>query len=144
MSQVKQDFLQAQEKIQRHQRTILQVDDDSANMLLVVELLSRHSDLKVLTASNGHDALKIAFEHQPCVILMDINMHSLNGFEALAILRANPETMHIPVIALSSDAYPSQIKAGLEAGFYRYLTKPFIFAELMDAIETALLNRVEA
>jgi CheY-like chemotaxis protein len=143
MSHVKQDFLSSQEKIQQHQRTILQVDDDAANLLLVVELLSRHSDLKVLTASNGHDALNMAYQHQPCVILMDINMHSLNGFEALAILRANPETVHIPVIALSSDAYPSQIKAGLEAGFYRYLTKPFILAELMDAIEAALLYRVE-
>ncbi len=142
MSHAKQNILQAQQEIQQHPRAILQVDNNRGNINLVVEFLSRRSDFNVLTACNGNDALKIALQHQPSVILMDINTPRLNGFEALAILRANPETIHIPVIALSSDAYPNDIRAGLEAGFYRYLTKPFVLTELMDSIDAALLYRV--
>ena len=65
-------------------------------------------------------------------------MPDVNGLAAAAILRANPATAHIPVIALSSNAYPSEIKRCLKAGLFWYLTKPFQLNELMDAIDAAL------
>lgn len=76
--------------------------------------------------------------HKPDVILTDINLPDISGLAALKILRENPATADIPVIALSSNAYPRQIEEGLEAGFFRYLTKPFRIDELMDAIDVAL------
>ena len=77
----------------------------------------------------------------PDVILMDINLPGISGIEALKILRADPATAHIPVIALSANAVPRDIEKGLEAGFFRYLTKPIRVNEFMDALDVALASR---
>ena len=69
---------------------------------------------------------------------MDINLPGISGIEALAILRADPTTAHIPVVALSANAMPRDIEKGLEAGFFRYLTKPIKVNEFMDALDVAL------
>ena len=72
------------------------------------------------------------------MILMDINLPGISGFEALTILRENPTTAHIPVVVLSANAMPSDIKKGLEAGFFHYLTKPIKINEFMDTLDLAL------
>jgi CheY-like chemotaxis protein len=72
------------------------------------------------------------------VILMDINLPGINGFEALRILRLDPATAEIPVIAISANAMPRDIARGLEAGFFRYITKPIKINEFLAATETAL------
>jgi CheY-like chemotaxis protein len=69
---------------------------------------------------------------------MDINLPGISGNEALRILRADPLTAHIPVVALSANAMPRDIERGLKAGFFRYLTKPIDLNELMDTLKTAL------
>jgi CheY-like chemotaxis protein len=72
------------------------------------------------------------------VILMDINLPGISGIEALKILREDPATAHIPVLALSANALPVDIKKGLKAGFFRYLTKPIKINEFTDALNVAL------
>jgi CheY-like chemotaxis protein len=72
------------------------------------------------------------------VILMDINLPGLSGLEALKILREDPVTAHIPIVALSANAMPRDIRKGLEAGFFRYLTKPIKVDEFMDTLRVAL------
>jgi len=124
--------------LQPSRRTLLQIEDNKANALLVEELIARRSDLKLLTAGTGYQGIEMACLHQPDLILMDICMAGLSGLETLAILHENPATSHIPVIALSSDAFAHQIKKGLEAGFFRYLTKPFKIDEFMATIDVAL------
>ena len=79
----------------------------------------------------------MARSHKPDVILMDINLSDINGFDVLRILAKDPATVHIPVIAVSSDAFPSQITDGLAAGFFRYLTKPYRIAVFMATIDLA-------
>ena len=69
---------------------------------------------------------------------MDINLPDINGFEALKILRADPSTAHIPILALSANAVPYDIAKGLEAGFFDYLTKPIKVSRFMDALDAAL------
>ena len=69
---------------------------------------------------------------------MDINLPGISGIEALKILREDPATAHIPVIALSANAMPRDIEKGLEAGFFRYLTKPIKVNEFMEALDVAL------
>jgi CheY-like chemotaxis protein len=69
---------------------------------------------------------------------MDINLPGINGFEALEILNDDPKTMHIPVVALSANAMPRDIERGLQAGFFRYLTKPIKLNEFMDTVQLAL------
>jgi CheY-like chemotaxis protein len=69
---------------------------------------------------------------------MDINLPGISGVQALKILREDPVTAHIPIVALSANAMPRDIKNGLEAGFFRYLTKPIKLNEFMDALKVAL------
>ena len=92
----------------------------------------------MLSARDGNLGIALARVHLPDVILMDINLPGINGFEAMKILREDPVTAHIPVIAISANPMPRDIQKGLEAGFCRYLTKPIKVNEFMDALDTAL------
>jgi CheY-like chemotaxis protein len=69
---------------------------------------------------------------------MDINLPGINGIQVLRILLTDPTTAHIPVIALSANAMPHDIERGLQAGFFRYLTKPIKVNEFMDTLDMAL------
>ena len=69
---------------------------------------------------------------------MELNLPGISGTDALRILRGNPETAHIPVIAVTANAMPRDIARGLSDGFFRYVTKPLVLDELNDAIDTAL------
>ncbi|PIL41068.1 hybrid sensor histidine kinase/response regulator [Massilia psychrophila] len=120
------------------QRTLLYVEDNPANLALVEQLIERRSDLKLLTAVNGHLGIVLARACQPDVILMDINLPGLSGFGCLKLLQNDPTTAHIPVMALSANAVPRDIEKGMEAGFFRYLTKPIKVVEFMDALDVAL------
>jgi PAS domain S-box-containing protein len=120
------------------QRTLLYVEDNPANLALVEQLIARRSDLKLLSAVDGHMGIQLARAYQPDVILMDINLPGISGIGALKILRDDPATAHIPVMALSANAVPRDIAKGIEAGFFRYLTKPIKVGEFMDALDVAL------
>jgi CheY-like chemotaxis protein len=137
-----QNVLSGPQDVRPPQCTLLQVEDNSANALLVETLIERR-DLKLLTARDGYQGIEMALSHKPDLILMDINLPDISGLAAMKMLRENPATAHIPVIALSSNAYPRQIEEGLEAGFFRYLTKPFKVDEFMDAIDFALRYAAE-
>ncbi|MES2040603.1 MAG: PAS domain S-box protein [Pseudomonadota bacterium] len=120
------------------QRSLLYVEDNPANLALVEQLIARRSDLKLLTAVDAHLGISTAQICKPDVILMDINLPGLSGFGALKILANDPLTAHIPVVALSANAMPRDIAKGLDAGFFRYLTKPIKVNEFMDALDVAL------
>ncbi len=120
------------------QHTVLCVEDNLANLTLIEKLIARRSDIRLLTARDGRSGIDIAVTSQPDVVLMDINLPGINGIQALHILTTNPATAHIPVIALSANAMPRDIDKGLQAGFYRYLTKPIRINELMNALDEAL------
>jgi len=119
-------------------RTLLYVEDNRANMQLVEQLIARRPDMRLLSAGDGTRGIALARTHQPEVILMDINLPGISGIQALKILREDPATAHIPVLAISANAMPHDIKKGLEAGFFRYLTKPIKVNEFMDALDMAL------
>ncbi|MES2739940.1 MAG: PAS domain S-box protein [Pseudomonadota bacterium] len=120
------------------QRTLLYVEDNPANLNLVEQLIARRSDLKLLTAIDGYQGVQLARAYQPDIILMDINLPGISGFGALKLLRDDPVTAHIPVLALSANAVPRDIEKGIEAGFFRYLTKPIKVIEFMDALDATL------
>jgi CheY-like chemotaxis protein len=119
-------------------RTLLYVEDNPANLKLIQQLIARRSNIRLLSARDGNMGIQLARTHQPEVILMDINLPGISGVEALKILREDPATEHIPVIALSANAMPRDIQKGLQAGFFRYLTKPIRVDEFMDTLEVAL------
>ena len=119
-------------------RTLLYVEDNPANLELVEQLIARRPDLRLLSAADGNLGIEFARAYQPEVILMDINLPGISGIEAMKILRADPSTAHIPIVALSANAVPRDIEKGLEAGFFNYLTKPIKVDEFMDALDAAL------
>jgi PAS domain S-box-containing protein len=120
------------------QRTLLYVEDNPANMNLIEQLIARCPDMRLLTAVNGTLGIEIARATQPQVVLMDINLPGISGIEAMKILREDPATAHIPIVALSANAMPRDIAKALEAGFFRYLTKPIKVEEFMDTLNAAL------
>jgi PAS domain S-box-containing protein len=125
------------------QPTLLYVEDNPANLALVEQLIARRGDLKLLTAIDAHLGIELARAYLPDVILMDINLPGMSGYGALKVLRDDPATAHIPVLALSANAVPRDIEKGLEAGFFRYLTKPIRVREFMDALDVALHHAAE-
>jgi PAS domain S-box-containing protein len=119
-------------------RTLLYVEDNPANLMLIEQLIARRPDMRLLSARDGNIGIQLARAHQPEVILMDINLPGISGIEALRILRDDPATAHIPVVALSANAMPRDIDKGLQAGFFRYLTKPIRVHEFMDTLDVTL------
>jgi signal transduction histidine kinase/AmiR/NasT family two-component response regulator len=119
-------------------RTLLYVEDNPANLMLVEDLIARRSDIRLLSARDGNSGIEIARARRPDLILMDINLPGISGISALKILAQDPTTAHIPVIALSANAIPRDIEKGLEAGFFRYLTKPIKVNEFMETLDRAL------
>jgi PAS domain S-box-containing protein len=119
-------------------RSVLYVEDNPANMKLVEQLIARRPDIQLLTAVNGQLGIEIARASQPTLILMDINLPGISGVEAMRLLRKDPMTAHIPVVALTANAMPRDIQSSLEVGFFRYLTKPIKVKEFMDALNAAL------
>jgi signal transduction histidine kinase/ActR/RegA family two-component response regulator len=122
--------------VPRH--TLLYVEDNPANMQLIEELIGQFPDLGLLTAVDGTIGIEIARAAHPEVILMDINLPGISGLKVLELLRADPATARIPVIALSANAMPRAVEKGLAAGFFRYLTKPIKVKELMETLHEAL------
>ena len=121
------------------QHTLLYVEDNPANLELVEQLIARRADLRLLSALDGNFGVEYARAYLPEVILMDINLPGISGIEAMRILRADPATAHIPIIALSANAVPRDIEKGLAAGFFNYITKPIKVDQLMDALDVALI-----
>lgn len=119
-------------------RTVLYVEDNPANLELVEQLIARRPDLRLLSAADGNLGIEFARVYQPAAILMDINLPGINGLEAMKILRADPTTANIPIIALSANAVPHDIEKALQAGFFGYLTKPIKVAQFMDTLDMAL------
>ena len=128
----------AQAQADAPMHTLLCVEDNPANLMLVEKLMERRPDIRLLVAKDGVRGIEMARAVRPDVILMDINLPGISGLTALGILAEDPETRHIPVVALSANAMPSDIEKGLAAGFFRYLTKPIKVNEFMGTLDSAL------
>ncbi|MSO85379.1 MAG: response regulator [Rhodospirillales bacterium] len=121
--------------------TVLYIEDNPDNLKLVEIVCEQVEGLTLLSADNAVLGLSLAAERKPDVVLMDINMPGMNGYEALERLRGNAITRAIPVIALSASATAHDIEKGEKAGFYRYLTKPVDLDRLLGCIQEAMERR---
>lgn len=118
-------------------RLLLYVEDNPANLALMEEIIDEVGGFVLSSAQTGEEGVALAQANPPDVILMDINLPGMDGFEALAVLKADARTRVIPVIALSADAMPDTVQRGIEAGFAAYLTKPVRVDALVEALERA-------
>ncbi|MEO6714988.1 MAG: response regulator [Mycobacteriales bacterium] len=113
-------------------RVLVVDDDDVIRQLIRVNL--ELEGFEVYTATDGEDAIEKARELQPAVITLDIMMPRLDGWDAAAKLRADPETAHIKVVLLSARAQEADLRKGSRIGVDAYLTKPFDPDELIDTV----------
>ena len=120
------------------ERTVLYIEDNPANLRLVNQLLSRLPKLHMWSAHEPHLGLDLAEEHNPDLILLDINLPGLNGYEVLKLLRKSKVTCNTPVIAISANAMPKDIEKGIEAGFDEYITKPININKLLSTVDKKL------
>jgi PAS domain S-box-containing protein len=118
--------------------TVLYIEDNLANLRLVSQILIQHKNIHMLSAHEPILGIDIATEHKPKLILLDINLPGMSGFEVLKRLRQKETTRNIPVIAVSSNVMPRDIEKGIVAGFDDYITKPVVITELLQSVEKVL------
>jgi CheY-like chemotaxis protein len=116
---------------------VLYVEDNLSNMELMRRILSISPNIKLIPAVNGDEAISLATDHHPDVIILDINLPGMDGYEVAEILRNQDQTSNIPLIAVSAAATSHDIERGLAFGFLRYLTKPINIGDLMQALQAA-------
>ncbi|ABR36921.1 ATP-binding protein [Clostridium beijerinckii] len=115
-------------------RTILYAEDNPANLRLVERALSQISNLKMLSANSGELCLDLAIAHKPDIILLDINLPGIDGYEVFKRLKMHKETKDIPIIAVSAHAMPRDIEKGLSLGFSDYITKPIDIPNFIEKV----------
>ncbi len=120
---------------------VLYVEDNPANRILMEEIIDEADGFTLICAETAELGLEMARAAPPDVVLMDINLPGMDGFDALDALRADPLTRHIPVVALSADAMPATVQRGEKAGFVAYLTKPVKLHDLLETLELAVSGR---
>jgi DNA-binding response OmpR family regulator len=111
---------------------ILAVDDNSINLAVIEELLG--SQYNLITVSTGIDALKVAQEFRPDLILLDIMLHGMNGYEVCQQIRKSSSLKHTKIIMVSAKAMTSERLKGYQVGADDYLTKPFDGEELLAKV----------
>ena len=112
---------------------ILIVEDNEKNMKLVRDVL-QVKGYQTLEAATAEDGIALAQAHSPDLVLMDIQLPGMNGIEALRVLRENPATAHIPVIAVTASVMQQDRKLITEAGFDAYIGKPINLKEFLQAV----------
>ena len=118
--------------------TILYVEDNPANLKLMEMIISRVKGLSMISVHNAELGIELAKKEKPDMIILDINLPGMNGYEALTKLHNLKETKDTPIIALSANAMHKDIEKGIEAGFKRYLTKPIDVEEVVDVLKDIL------
>ena len=122
--------------------TVLYIEDNPANLRLVSQLLTRRANIHMWSAHEPLLGLELAEEHKPDLVLLDINLPGMDGFEVLKKLRQRESTRNTPVIAISANAMPKDIEKGLEAGFDDYITKPINIKAMLASVNEALESKM--
>jgi len=120
--------------------TLLYVEDNPSNIALMRHVIAALGGIRLHVAETGHEGLALARDLRPDVIILDINLPGLDGFELKARLDADPLTQGLPVLALSAGALPGDLRRGRAAGFRDYLTKPLDIPVLARALNRALME----
>lgn len=120
-------------------KKILAVDDES-DVLLIIKTALMAEGFDVVTAANGPDALALAEEHEPDLVVLDMMMPGMTGFEVLAELRLQPANREVPIIMLTGVSDKSKIRQALDAGIDYYIVKPFEFHDLISKVRLAIAD----
>ena len=136
-SVLEDDSVQIQNNSSEHKKTILYIEDIYANVRLIENILSK-SPYTLISAAEGLSGIKLAASQKPDLILLDINLPEMDGYQVMQQLQANEATKHIPVIAISANAMKNDIQKSQDAGFQQYITKPVNVKKLLSCIDEVL------
>jgi CheY-like chemotaxis protein len=114
------------------------VEDNPANLRLVEQIFALLPELQLVSAELPSRGLELARAEPPDLVLLDINMPEMDGYELLARLRAEPRLREVPTVAISANAMPGAIERGLESGFDAYLTKPLNVEHFLETLKSLL------
>jgi CheY-like chemotaxis protein len=120
---------------------VLYVEDNDDNVFMLKMRLELLGDFEVLTAEDGERGCAMAVSERPDIILMDLEMPVMDGWEATRRLKSNPQTRDIPIIALSAHALAGEREKALAAGCNEYDTKPIEFDRLVSTVRGILASR---
>ncbi|MDX2487768.1 MAG: ATP-binding protein, partial [Gammaproteobacteria bacterium] len=134
---LEQQFINPDPQAQQNQ-FIAYIEDDHINLRLLEGLFEQLTDYRLQTAETGSAGLDLISQKLPDLVLLDIHLSDMDGYEVLRKLRANPATEHIPVIAVTASAMQEDIDRGREAGFDAYVTKPINIHELLKIMQSLL------
>lgn len=116
-------------------KTVLVVDDSKTALMMTQMILSRNTSYEVITAQDGQEALQTAQTAKPDLVLMDVVMPRLNGFEACKQMREQAGTREIPIILVTTRSEESYTEAGFQSGCNDYITKPINSLELIELLK---------
>lgn len=135
---IEEKVLSTKREQKDREHTVLYVEDNPTNLRLVEQVLENIPNLHLWGAPEPLLGLELAEEHHPDLILLDVNLPGMDGFEVLKLLRERKATCNIPVIAISANAMKKDIENGIAAGFDGYITKPINVQELLTTVKTKL------
>jgi CheY-like chemotaxis protein len=124
--------------------TVLYIEDNLSNLQLVEQVLRLRPAVRLIPAMRPQLGLDLAAEHDPGLLLLDLNLPDMSGQEVLRRLRAEPRTANVPVVIHSADARPSLIQELLDRGVRAFLPKPLDVRELLGLVDTVLAERIHA
>ena len=131
----KREVSKSASKSEAKERTILYVEDNLSNLTLVEQMLADQPNIQLITARQGQLGIQLAIRHSPDMILLDLHLPDIPGWEVFARLQRNDSTRDIPVIVISADVTSQQIKRLMTAGAHAYLTKPLDMLEFARVID---------
>jgi len=129
------------EAVPARESVILYIEDSPSHVQLLETVVESMPGIRLLSAHTPTLGLELAHAHNPDLIILDICLPDMDGYEVLEKLYADDATSEIPIIAVSANAMPRDIEKGLSAGFHRYMTKPINIKELKRVIEEILSQR---
>ena len=135
LPQSKSDSSQRKPASDAEKITVLYIEDNLSNLTLIEQILEDEPQIELLTAMQGQIGIDLARQHIPDVILLDLHLPDLPGWDVLERLRADPQTRHIPVVVISADATRQQIRRLMTAGAREYLTKPLEIGEFFRVLD---------
>jgi DNA-binding response OmpR family regulator len=117
--------------------------DDSSTILMMEKFILRNDPYVLITAANGEEAVRRAVSDQPDLILLDVVMPGMNGFEACRLIRENDASKHIPIIMVTTRGEATNVETGWLSGCADYVTKPINAIELLAKVRSLLFEAVD-
>jgi PAS domain S-box-containing protein len=124
-----------------HQHLVLSIDDNPVNLKLIAQILALRRHIKLITAHTPELGIELALAHRPDLILLDINMPGMDGYQVLEVFKADARLKDIPVVAVTANAMPRDIERGMQSGFADYLTKPLVIDRFLQVVDAQLAVR---